>query len=380
MKTSRAFVIGITMLGLLTALAGCRDVRQQGGAAPSTAPVPNVVGARGSDAKKEIQAAGFKVKWHTDKGIVILSSDWSVEGESPTGKALAGATITLDVTKRPTGNPTPSTTLSPSPSARPTGGPGTALALLATLTVKGKSPLTGYARTADFGTAWLDVNRNGCDTRNDILRRDLTSATGSGCRVLTGVLHDPYTGKVIDFTRGETTSTAVQIDHIVPLANAWQTGAQKLSESTRVDLANDPINLLAVDGPTNEQKGDGDAATWLPPRKSFRCTYIAHQVSVKAAYHLWVTSAEKDEMTRVLDTCPDQPTYASTVSNNVNATSAPVEPAPKPSPPAVTSSGGGDIYYQNCTAVRAAGTAPLYRGQPGYRSALDRDGDGIACE
>jgi hypothetical protein len=246
------------------------------------------------------------------------------------------------------------------------------------LTVKGKSPLTGYVRTADFGPAWFDVDRNACDTRNDILRRDLHPISGTGCRVLSGVLNDPYTGKVIDFTRGSTTSAAIQIDHVVPLAAAWQTGAQKLSESTRVDLANDPINLFAVGGPTNEQKGDGDAATWLPPVTAFRCAYIAHQISVKAAYHLWVTTVEKATMTHILDTCPNQPAYTSTVSENVNNVAGPAA-STKPAAPPMTSSGAA-VFYQNCAAVRTAGKAPLYRNDPGYRSGLDRDHDGVACE
>lgn len=182
--------------------------------------------------------------------------------------------------------------------------PGTALALLATLPVKGRAPLTGYDRVHDFGTAWFDVDRNGCDTRNDVLRRDLTATTGTGCRVLTGTLHDPYTRAVIHFRRGARTSTAVQIDHVVALGEAWQTGAQRLTATQRRSLANDPVNLFAVDGPTNESKGDGDAATWLPPNKAFRCVYVAHQVAVKATYHLWVTHAERAAIERVLQTCP----------------------------------------------------------------------------
>ena len=183
----------------------------------------------------------------------------------------------------------------------------TAIALLATIPVKGKSARTGYDRTGDFGTAWLDVDRNGCDTRNDILARDLTSITKSGvCKVMSGKLAEPYTGKAISFLRGQTTSALVQIDHMVALSNAWQTGAQKLTQGQRISLANDPMNLLAVDGSANAQKGDGDAATWLPAVKTFRCTYIAHQVSVKATYGLWVTQAEHDAMLRVLSTCPGQ--------------------------------------------------------------------------
>jgi hypothetical protein len=205
---------------------------------------------------------------------------------------------------------------------------GTALALLATLPVKGKAPLTGYARTADFGTAWLDVDRNGCDTRNDVLRRDLTATTGTGCRVLTGDLRDPYTGRPIAFVRGVRTSTAVQIDHVVALANAWRTGAQKLSQAQRIDLANDPVNLFAVDGPTNEAKSDGDAATWLPPVKSFRCTYIAHQVAVKVAYGLWVTPAERAAMQRVLSACPAIRAPASTTAHLVPPAAIRTAPSP----------------------------------------------------
>lgn len=179
------------------------------------------------------------------------------------------------------------------------------------LTVKGRAPKTGYARS-EFGESWTDDvdvagGHNGCDTRNDILARDLTAVTFKpgthDCVVLTGELADPYTGKVIDFTRGQGTSTAVQIDHVVALSDAWQKGAQQLTGRERANLANDPRNLLAVDGPANQQKSDSDAASWLPSNKSFRCTYISKQVEVKAAYNLWVTQAEKDAMIRVLDAC-----------------------------------------------------------------------------
>ncbi len=195
-------------------------------------------------------------------------------------------------------------TSAPAPVPTVTGSAGSAAALLAALPVKGKSPLTGYDRVGKFGPAWEDVDKNHCDTRDDVLRRDLTGITSSGCEVVSGTLHDPYTGHIIHFVHGETTSAAVQIDHVVPLAEAWRTGAQKLSAAQRLRLANDPTNLFAVDGPTNEAKGDGDAATWLPPQKSFRCTYVAHQVAVKTAYHLWITQAEHDAIARVLAACP----------------------------------------------------------------------------
>jgi hypothetical protein len=188
----------------------------------------------------------------------------------------------------------------------------TALALLDTISVKGRAPKTGYDREGQFGTAWIDVDRNGCDTRNDILARDLVDEVLEGsCKVLTGSLADPYTATTIAFVRGNTTSTLVQIDHVVALSDAWQKGAQQLDQATRIALANDPLNLLAVDGPTNSSKGDGDAATWLPPSTAFRCAYVARQVSVKAAYTLWMTQAEHDAIARVLATCPEQAAEAS---------------------------------------------------------------------
>lgn len=180
----------------------------------------------------------------------------------------------------------------------------TARAQLAALPVKGAAPATGYDRVADFGTAWLDVDRNGCDTRNDVLARDLTAITRTGpCTVSSGTLVSPYTGATVDFVRGNTTSTLVQIDHVVALENAWRTGAQQLSQAQREALANDPDNLFAVDRHSNAQKRSGDAATWLPADKAFRCTYVEHQVAVKTTYRLWVVPAERDAMVRVLDRC-----------------------------------------------------------------------------
>lgn len=188
---------------------------------------------------------------------------------------------------------------------------GSALAALDTLPVKGKQPLTGYSR-AQYGQAWTDDNtvalgHNGCDTRNDVLTRDLTNRTyrnAHSCAVKTGTLRDPYTGRTIQFVRGSG-SSAVQIDHVVALAASWRTGAQNLTPAQRVNLANDPLNLLAVDGPTNQAKGDGDAATWLPPNKSIRAKYAANQIAVKKKYGLWVTPAERDALRRLLTPAPN---------------------------------------------------------------------------
>jgi hypothetical protein len=184
-----------------------------------------------------------------------------------------------------------------------------AATVLETLSVKGRAPKTGYTR-AQFGPSWADVDRNGCDTRNDILTRDLFEIVyregTRDCIVLSGVLIDPFSGEAIAFTRGVATSSEVQIDHSVALSDAWQKGAQKLSADTRKAFANDPLNLMAVKGRLNSQKGDGDAATWLPPLKSYRCAYVARQIAVKAKYSLWVTLAEKNAMATILSKCPQQ--------------------------------------------------------------------------
>ena len=176
-----------------------------------------------------------------------------------------------------------------------------AISNLDSLEVKGRAPKTGYERS-QFGNGW-STHTDGCDTRNKILKRDLSDTTQNDkCQILTGNLNDPYTGMKINFSRTDN-SSVIQIDHVVALSDAWQKGAQQLSAEKRVEFANDPLNLLAVDGPTNQQKGDGDAATWLPPNKPFRCQYINRQISVKKSYGLWVTETEKSAMNQILQNC-----------------------------------------------------------------------------
>ncbi|WP_216591053.1 HNH endonuclease family protein [Streptomyces brasiliscabiei] len=185
------------------------------------------------------------------------------------------------------------------------GGGGAALAAAEALTVKGRAPRTGYDRD-EFGSPWADTDSNSCDTRDDILKRDLDDVKfrDGDCTVVSGVLDpDPYTGEDVPYVRGR---SKIDVDHIVALSDAWQKGAQKWDDSKRIALANDPLNLLAVDSGTNRGKGDGDTATWLPPNKEYRCTYVAAQVAVKTKYGLWVTSAEQAAMKRVLTTCPGQ--------------------------------------------------------------------------
>ena len=265
---------------------------------------------------------------------------------------------------------TPTTTTGADGNGANKGSAGSALAAVNDLTVKGRAPKTGYSR-AQFGKSWVDTDHNSCDTRDDILKRDMsaekfTAAQGGDCVVTSGTLADPYTGTTIKFTRGKST---VDIDHVVALSDAWQKGAAKWTKDKREQMANDPLNLLAVDYSSNRIKGDADAATWLPSNKGFRCAYVARQVAVKKKYGVWVTAAEKAAMVKVLNTCPGEalPDSGKPVASSGAAdagTSAPAAAA---------------THYANCDAVRKAGAAPLHNGDPGYSSALDRDGDGVAC-
>lgn len=182
-----------------------------------------------------------------------------------------------------------------------------ALDLLNTLEVKGRAPKTGYSRE-EFYSGWPKIE--GCNLRQRILKRELGDTAvldTDQCTVLSGEFDEPYTGTHLVFQQKSDLSSGLQIDHVVALSDAWQKGAQYLSAEIRYQIATDPLNLLAVDSKTNQGKSDGDAATWLPPNKAFRCQYIARQISVKAKYHLWVTSAERDAMQRILATCPNEP-------------------------------------------------------------------------
>lgn len=180
---------------------------------------------------------------------------------------------------------------------------GPAITALEELEVKGRAPKTGYSRD-EFGGGWLNVN--GCSTRQLVLYRDLREVIlDKDCKVVSGILDDPYTGEIINYN--SSSASDVQIDHVIALSDAWQKGAQQLSPDERKQLANDPLELIAVSGPANQQKSDGDAATWLPSNKPFRCQYVARQIAVKKKYRLWVTTAEKEAMKRVLGVCPEEP-------------------------------------------------------------------------
>ena len=200
-------------------------------------------------------------------------------------------------------------------SSLPSAGASQAAEALKQLAIKGRAPKTGYAREL-FSSGWGTIDS--CDVRNYILTRDMAAVTyvDKTCKVNSGTLDDPYTGKTIQFTRGAESSSDVQIDHVVALGDAWQKGAQGLSAAERYSLANDPLELLAVDGKTNQAKGDSDASTWLPPNKAFRCSYVARQIAVKIKYKLWVTQSEYQTMASILSSCPTQQIPTTTLPQN----------------------------------------------------------------
>lgn len=278
-----------------------------------------------------------------------------------------------------------------------------ARALLTTLPVREHAPRVGYGRE-QFGPVWADADRNGCETREDVLRRDLTDVTlkpgARECVVVSGILLDPYTGTRFRFEKGGGGSQ-VDVDHVVALGNAWDTGAAQWPFRKRVALANDPLNLLAAQAAANRAKGDSDAAQWLPPDPRAHCMYVARQVAVKAKYGLSVTSAEQEAMARVLADCPEEP--APVGEAPTLAPISPPEPAPsktherpkapevhretrpapnKPTPAATKPQAKApDPNYGSCKQAKANHAGPYVRGRdPEYAYYRDGDDDGIVCE
>jgi hypothetical protein len=189
--------------------------------------------------------------------------------------------------------------------------PMSATAALASLRVAEKTALDGYERGCGegeacvFGPAWADVDRNGCDQRNDVLHRDLTQVQvregTQGCVVIAGVLDDPYTGQSVPFEK--TDAAEVPIDHVVPLAAAWTQGAAAWSDDERRVFANDLANLMATTRSQNSAKGDSTADEWVPPDPSYGCSYATVVVTVKSTYDLAVAPAEFEALQSLLATC-----------------------------------------------------------------------------
>lgn len=265
-------------------------------------------------------------------------------------------------------------------------------AMLAALPVRVRATGDGYDRKL-FGWRALDFDRNGCDQRNDVLRRDLHDTSikpgTNGCKVLAGTLHDPYDNKTV-----RPAIVDIEIDHVVALYDGYLKGAKTWDQQKRQKFANDPLNLLATQRYLNRAKGASDASKWLPPHAGFQCAYVGRQIEVKTKYNLWVTAPERDAMARVLAACsgdtgqrkvaapaprpdrtqPPAPKPVPVVTPTSTTTPQPFIPQTKTTPPSAP------VYYKNCSAVRAAGKAPIRRGEPGYRRGLDRDNDGLACE
>lgn len=216
----------------------------------------------------------------------------------PTTSATSPSPTRTTPTVTPTSDAASPSPEAPSPSVEANS--SQALRVAQGLQVRGRAPDTDYSREA-FGSAWRDVDRNGCDTRNDILQRDFATTIlkpGTGdCKVIGGTWTDPYSNE--SYTFDEAPSGA-QIDHVVSLKNAWQMGADQWSEDLRVKFANDPLNLRVTIASLNQQKSDSNAASWLPPYKPGRCNFIATQVAVKAKWNLYVTESEKEVFVAIL--------------------------------------------------------------------------------
>lgn len=326
-----------------------------------------------------------RARTHTRWGVLTVAAAIAVAACAPAATPDLSAP---DAAQSPTATPSvvaPTEAVAATPAPSQSSGPaetaGTASAAALELTVKGRAPTTGYARD-QFGDGWVDVDRNGCDTRNDMLRLRLTDRLMSGeCAVLEGSLADPFTGSTLRFVRGG--ESEVDVDHLVALSDAWQKGAATWEFAKRVAFANDPLNLEPVDAGANRAKGDGDAATWLPPQKEYRCEYVARQIAVKAKYGLWVTQAELDAILRVLDGCPaqgvpgpgDQPVIA---DNTGRAPEAATTPQAEPE---IADGGDVDPDMGTCKAAVAEGYGPYVRDEdPEYAYYRDADGDGQVCE
>ncbi|HVN50725.1 MAG TPA: excalibur calcium-binding domain-containing protein [Acidimicrobiales bacterium] len=218
--------------------------------------------------------------------------------------------------------------------------------------------LAGYSRSRF--PQWLDVDGYGCDARDEVvIESSVVRPTVAHCKVTSGRWVSAYDGLTT------TDPSTFDVDHVVPLADAWKSGAAAWSAAERTQYANQPFDLWLVSAASNRAKGDAAPDEWRPPNHAIWCEYAERWIAIKARWRLSVTTPERDALGQMLDTCGG---------------ASPTTVAPRAPTPAATGSAGSSVYYANCAAARAAGAAPILRGQPGYRSGLDRDDDGVACE
>lgn len=311
-----------------------------------------------------------------------------VKASDPTSQDPSSTTSSVEVSDT---EPTPETVpvetseMQWPPPSDPIGGiegsEASVRAALARLTID-DAPRPAVAYHRDDWPTWVDLTGDGCNARQKAL---VAQATGPvevdrGCSVISGTWTSPYDG----VTGND--PAKFHIDHIVPLAEAHRSGGWRWNPQQRRAFANDQQELLVVSASSNESKSDKSPDRWRPANEGYWCTYATRWLTVKVAYSLSATTSERDALGQMLETCakPEEPPAPTTTAEPPPpppppttqppvVTQPPAPPPPPPPPPA-------DVYYPNCAAARAAGAAPIYRGQPGYRSALDRDNDGIACE
>lgn len=311
--------------------------------------------------------------------VVLAGCGSSSTSERSSSRVLASGessqttTTIVDLTTTTTSPPT----TSPSPAPPPAQASASTRERLAVLAVDDRPSPQGVYRREDW-PHWADVDGNGCDARQDALVAwSVVPATvnrAGTCKVVAGSWVSPYDLKASN-NAGD-----FDVDHLVPLANAFESGGWAWSAERRRAFANNPGELVVASASSNRSKGADTPDQWRPSNRDSWCAYADGWVKVKSAWGLTVTSSERDALGQMLDTCgiagpvwplggtvlvtPDAPPPS-------GSPVAPVTPAPSP---------GGDVYYANCAAVRAAGAAPLRAGQPGYRTGLDGDKDGVACE
>jgi hypothetical protein len=306
-------------------------------------------------------------------GALVLVTGCGAPGD---GRAVVVASTGVPATTAAPTTSTPPTTAPPTtpvppPVAAPA--PFDPRAVLEPLVIDDRPrPDRPYRR--DEWPHWDDIDGNGCDERDDaLLRTSLQpAATGPGCQVLSGSWVSPYDGVAT------TDPGAIQIDHLVPLANAFESGGWRWETARRRLFANDQQGLVPASAASNQAKGADTPDAWRPPDRGVWCAYAVAWVRVKVTYDLTATTRERDALGQMLDTCPPA-TPADAIPGGPGGAPSVVVPAPPPAPPP-GDGGGSEVYFANCAAARAVGAAPILRGEPGYRERLDGDGDGVACE